>query len=166
MTAAGLALGLGVGVAIFDYGTSVGDLAVLGAVSGLGVGAAQWLVLRDHVGAGLLWIVGIAALWALGWTITTSIGVDVESKWAVFGASGAITVTVLSGVLLWFLTRLNSGRATDDERRDRRGGAAHRRAAVVQHHVRAARANASTTPPSFAGPPRTSSLGSALGERR
>lgn len=108
MTAAGLALGLGVGVAIFDYGTSVGDLAVLGAVSGLGVGAAQWLVLRDHIGAGVLWIVGIAALWALGWTITTSIGVDVESKWAVFGASGAITVTVLSGVLLWFLTRLNA----------------------------------------------------------
>ena len=108
MTAAGLALGLGVGVAIFDYGTSVGDLAVLGAVSGLGVGAAQWLVLRDHIRAGVLWIVGIAALWALGWTITTSIGVDVESKWAVFGASGAITVTVLSGILLWFLTRLNT----------------------------------------------------------
>jgi hypothetical protein len=108
MTAAGLALGLGVGVAIFDYGTSVGDLAVLGAVSGLGIGAAQWLVLRDHIRAGVLWIVGIAALWALGWTITTSIGVDVESKWAVFGASGAITVTVLSGILLWFLTRLNT----------------------------------------------------------
>jgi len=108
MTAGGLALGLGVGVAIFDYGTSVGDLAVLGAVSGLGVGAAQWLVLRDHIRAGVLWIVGIAALWALGWTITTSIGVDVESKWAVFGASGAITVTVLSGILLWFLTRLNT----------------------------------------------------------
>ena len=108
MTAAGLAVGLGVGVAIFDYGTSVGDLAVLGAVSGLGVGTAQWLILRDHIGAGVLWVVGIAALWALGWTITTSIGVDVESKWAVFGASGAITVSVLSGVLLWFLTRLNT----------------------------------------------------------
>ena len=108
MTAAGLAVGLGVGVAIFDYGTSVRDLAVLGAVSGLGVGTAQWLVLREHIGAGVLWIVGIAALWALGWTITTSIGVDVESKWAVFGASGAITVTVLSGLLLWVLTRLNS----------------------------------------------------------
>ena len=50
LTAVGLAIGLGVGVAIFDYGTSIGDLAVLGAVSGLCVGAAQWLVLRDHVG--------------------------------------------------------------------------------------------------------------------
>jgi hypothetical protein len=109
MTAVGLAAGLGVGVAVFDYGTSIGDLAVLGAVSGLCVGAAQWLVLRDHVGASFLWIPGIAAFWALGWTITTSIGVDVESKWAVFGASGAITVALLSGGLLWFLSRLRSG---------------------------------------------------------
>lgn len=108
VTSTGLALGLGAGVAIFDYGTSIGDLAVLGAVSGLFVGAAQWLILRDRIGAGLLWIVGVAAFWALGWTITTSIGVDVESKWAVFGASGAITVTALTGGLLWFLSRLRS----------------------------------------------------------
>jgi hypothetical protein len=108
MTGVGLALGLGIGVAIFDYGTSIGDLATLGAVSGLGVGAAQWLLLRDHVGASFLWVLGIAALWTLGWTITTSVGVDVESKWAVFGASGAITVTLLSGILLWFLSRLGS----------------------------------------------------------
>lgn len=110
LTGVGLALGLGVSVAIFDYGTSVGDLAILGAVSGLCVGAAQWLVLRDHVGSSLLWIPGIAAFWALGWTITMSIGVDVELKWAVFGASGAITVTLLSGGLLWFLSRLGSPR--------------------------------------------------------
>jgi hypothetical protein len=108
LTGVGLAVGLGTGVAIFDYGTSVGDLAIMGAVSGLCVGATQWLVLRGHVGASALWIVGIAALWALGWTITTSIGVDVESKWAVFGASGAITVTVLSGGLLWVLSRFGS----------------------------------------------------------
>jgi hypothetical protein len=110
LTGAGLAIGLGIGVAIFDYGTSVGDLAVLGAVSGLCVGAAQWLILRNHVGASVLWIPGIAAFWALGWTITTSVGVDVESKWAVFGASGALTVTLLSGGLLWFLSRLGSRR--------------------------------------------------------
>lgn len=109
LTSVGLAFGLGLGVALFDYGTSIGDLAVLGAVSGLCVGSAQWLLLRDHVGAGLCWIPGLAALWALGWTITTSIGVDVESKWAVFGASGAITVTLASGGLLWLLSRLGQG---------------------------------------------------------
>ena len=100
MTAAGLALGLGVGVAIFDYGTSVGDLAVLGAVSGLGVGAAQWLVLRDHIRAGVLWIVGIAALWALGWTITTAGGIDVGQQWAVFGAYGCFTLACLQSTVI------------------------------------------------------------------
>ena len=108
LTGVGLGVGLGVGVAIFDYGTSTGDLALLGAVSGFCMGAAQWPVLREHVGASLLWIPGIAAFWALGWTITTSIGVDVELKWAVFGASGAVTVALLSGGLLWFLSRLGS----------------------------------------------------------
>lgn len=114
LTSVGLAVGLGLGVAVFDYGTSIGDLAVLGAVSGLCVGTSQWLVLRAHVGAGLSWIPGLALLWALGWTITTSIGVDVESKWAVFGASGAITVTLLSGGLLWLLSRLGEEGASDE----------------------------------------------------
>jgi hypothetical protein len=43
-------------------------------------------------------------LWALGWTVSTAIGVDLTSqRWAVFGASGAVTVALLSGVLLWAL---------------------------------------------------------------
>lgn len=105
LTAAGLAVGMGVAVAILDYGTSVGDLATLGAVSGLFVGAAQWVLLRDRVGPSLLWIPAVAALWALGWILTTSIGVDVEQRWAVFGAIGAVTFAVLSGGLLWVLSR-------------------------------------------------------------
>jgi hypothetical protein len=39
-------------------------------------------------------------LWALGWTVTTAGGIDVDQQFAVFGASGAITVMALSGVLL------------------------------------------------------------------
>jgi hypothetical protein len=39
-------------------------------------------------------------LWALGWTVTTAIGVSVDSQFYVFGASGAITFMALSGVLL------------------------------------------------------------------
>jgi hypothetical protein len=39
-------------------------------------------------------------LWALGWTVTTAAGVDVERQYAVFGALGAITFMALSGVLL------------------------------------------------------------------
>ena len=39
-------------------------------------------------------------LWALGWTVTTVGGIDVDQQFAVFGAYGAITFMALSGVLL------------------------------------------------------------------
>jgi hypothetical protein len=39
-------------------------------------------------------------LWALGWTVTTAGGIDVDRQFAVFGAYGAITFMALSGVLL------------------------------------------------------------------
>jgi hypothetical protein len=42
----------------------------------------------------------VPALWALGWTVTTAAGVDVERQYAVFGALGAIAFMALSGLLL------------------------------------------------------------------
>jgi hypothetical protein len=104
-TAVGLAVGLGLAFAVFGYGSTVGDLAIVGAVSGLGVGAAQWWLLRDLVGGSLVWIPATAAFWALGWAVTTAIGVDPENRWAVPGLSGAATLTVLLGVVLWVLAR-------------------------------------------------------------
>lgn len=105
-TAVGLAIGLGIAVAAFEYGTTVGDLAIIGAVSGLGIGLAQWFLLRDLFdGASFVWIPATAAFWALGWTVTTAIGVDPEQRWAVPGLSGAATLTVLSAGLLWVLAR-------------------------------------------------------------
>jgi hypothetical protein len=106
-TAVGLAVGLGIAFAVFGYGTKVGDLAIIGAVSGLGIGLAQWFLLRDLFdGASLVWIPATAAFWALGWTVTTAIGVDPEQRWAVPGLSGAATLTVLSAGLLWVLARV------------------------------------------------------------
>lgn len=99
-TAAGFAVGLGVGAAAVDYGTSAGDLAIQGAVCGLAVGAAQAVVLRDRLGPlALLWVPALAAVWALGWSVTTAIGVDVESQYTVFGSSGALVVTLLTAAL-------------------------------------------------------------------
>jgi hypothetical protein len=105
-TAVGLAVGLALAFAIFGYGDTVGDLAVVGAVIGLGIGIAQWWLLRAFVGGGLgwLWVPASAAFWALGWTVTTAIGVDPDDRWAVPGLSGAATVTVLLGGVLWILT--------------------------------------------------------------
>lgn len=105
-TAAGLAVGLGVGAAVVDYGTSMGDLAVQGAVCGLTVGLAQAVVLRARVGAiAFLWVPALGAVWALGWTVTTAIGVDVESQYTVFGSSGAIAVTILTAAMPMLLAR-------------------------------------------------------------
>jgi len=39
-------------------------------------------------------------LWALGWTVTTLAGIDVDQQFTIFGASGAITFSALSGALL------------------------------------------------------------------
>jgi hypothetical protein len=102
-TAAGLGVGLGLAIAIFGYGDSIGDLAIVGGVSGLGIGIAQWSVLRRLVNGSMVWIPATAAAWALGWTVTTAIGVDPDDRWANFGLSGALTATVLLGVVLWTL---------------------------------------------------------------
>lgn len=104
-TAVGFAVGLGLAVGMFGYGTSVGDLAILGALSGLGIGTAQWLLLRGVTEVSTAWIPGTALFWALGWIVTTSIGVDAEAHWAVFGLSGAAAAVLLSGALLWLLRR-------------------------------------------------------------
>jgi len=101
-TTVGLAVGLALGSSAVGYGTSLGDLVVQGAISGLAVGTAQALVLRGRVA--YLWAPALSALWALGWAISTSIGIDVDSQWAVFGSSGALVVTAATAVLPVLLT--------------------------------------------------------------
>lgn len=100
LTAAGLAVGLGVGSAVVDYGTETSDLVVQGAICGLAVGAAQLTVLVPRLGAiAGLWAPFLAGAWAIGWSVTAAIGVDVESQYTVFGSSGAVTVTLLTACL-------------------------------------------------------------------
>jgi hypothetical protein len=99
-TATGFAVGLGIGAALVDYGTTTGDLALQGAVCGFGVGLAQAFVLRERLGvAAFLWVPVLAGIWALGWAITSAIGVDVEQQYTVFGSSGAIAVTLVTMAL-------------------------------------------------------------------
>ena len=47
-TTAGMAVGLAAGAALVDYGVDRGDLALMGAVTGVGVGVLQTLVLAGH----------------------------------------------------------------------------------------------------------------------
>ncbi len=99
-TALAMGIGLGVGAWAVGYGTSVGELALMGAITGIPIGAAQAYLLRDRLANAWVWGAAMPLLWALGWTVTTAIGVGVDSQFAVFGASGAITFMALSGVVL------------------------------------------------------------------
>lgn len=99
-TAIGLAVGLGIGAAAVDYATDLSALVIQGAICGIAVGAAQAVVLRPRLGRlAYAWPPALAALWAAGWAISTSIGVQVDEQFIVFGSSGAIVVTALTAVL-------------------------------------------------------------------
>jgi hypothetical protein len=99
-TAVAMGIGLGVGAWVVGYGTSLGELALMGFATGIPLGAAQAYLLRGRVARAWVWGVAMPLLWALGWTVTTAAGIDVERQYAVFGALGASTFMALSGVLL------------------------------------------------------------------
>jgi len=99
-TALAMGIGLGVGAWMVGYGTSLGELALMGAITGIPLGAAQAYLLRDRVANAWVWAAAMPLLWALGWTVTTAGGIDVDQQFAVFGAYGAITFMALSGVLM------------------------------------------------------------------
>jgi hypothetical protein len=105
-TAAGFAVGLGLGAAAAGYDTTVGALATQGAICGAVIGVAQAAVLYRRLGPIVLaWPAALAGLWALGWTITASAGIDVEAQYTSFGASGALVVTAATSILAIELAR-------------------------------------------------------------
>ncbi len=70
---------------------------VTGLVTGATVGAAQAALLdRSRP----LWIAASSAAWGLGWFVTSNVIVDLERGYAVFGSSGAILATLLTGLTL------------------------------------------------------------------
>jgi hypothetical protein len=103
-TAVGMGIGLAAVTAIIGQIDSLTDAALLGAVSGLAIGALQAaLLIRDRVGNALLWVVATAVAWAVGWSVTASVGVALAAGWPVYGISGAIASQLITGVVLWKL---------------------------------------------------------------
>ena len=99
-TAVAMSIGLAIGAWVVGYGTSLGELALMGFITGIPLGVAQAYLLRDRLANAWVWAAAVPLLWALGWTVTTAGGIDVDQQFAVFGAYGAITFMALSGVLL------------------------------------------------------------------
>ena len=108
-------LGLAAGAALVDYGMDRGDVVLMGAVTGVGVGVLQALVLaRDRIPGAHWWAVAIPPAWALGWLVTSYvITTNVKEQFAVFGGSGALVF----GLLTWLLLAFLLGRTAPEEQR-------------------------------------------------
>jgi hypothetical protein len=100
-TAFGMGLGLLAGASAVSYRTDVAALVVQGALTGLVLGPVQALALPASVGRRRwMWAGAAPVLWALGWALTTLAGVDVQAQYTVFGATGALVHSAVSGLLL------------------------------------------------------------------
>jgi hypothetical protein len=102
-----MAAGLTAGAALVDYGVSRGDLVLMGALTGVGVGVLQALVLaRYRIRGAFWWAAASPPAWAVGWLVTSYVITrNVDERFTNFGLSGAIVFAVGMGLLLAFLIR-------------------------------------------------------------
>jgi hypothetical protein len=98
-TAAAVAAGTAAGAAITDTGTTLPDVMLAGLLTGAAVGAAQSSLLPGGRAVSALWTAVTAACWSLGWLASSGV-IDIEEGFYVFGSSGALLMTVLTGVVL------------------------------------------------------------------
>ncbi|HEY9292709.1 MAG TPA: hypothetical protein VIP98_15625 [Microlunatus sp.] len=108
-TCVGMAIGLTAGSGLVEYGIGRADLAIMGAITGLGVGALQAVVLMraGHPRTdAFLWAAAMPAVWTLGWFVTSYvIAANIDDRFPVFGASGAVVFGLLTWLLLAILIR-------------------------------------------------------------
>src|SRR6266542_3120429 len=106
-TTAGMAVGLVAGAALVDYGIDRGDLALMGAVTGVGVGVMQALELARHrIPGAFWWAVANPPAWALGWFVSSYvISRNIDERFPIFCASGAVVCGLLTWLLLAALFR-------------------------------------------------------------
>jgi hypothetical protein len=101
-TTAGMTIGLAAGAALVDYGIGRGDLALMGAVTGLAVGVLQALVLARHqVHGAFWWAIANPPAWTLGWFVSSYvIARNIAERFPIFGASGALVFGLLTWLVL------------------------------------------------------------------
>ena len=102
-TAAAMAAGAALAATVTSAGTELADVMVAGVITGAAVGAAQAALLPHSLKVAAIWTSVTAAAWSLGWLATWATIVDIERGHHSFGASGALVVTVLTGLTLRYL---------------------------------------------------------------
>ena len=96
-TAGAMAAGTAVAAAVTGAGTELQDLMVTGLIAGAAVGAAQGAILGETAA----WTVITATSWSLAWLVSwVVIGVNADQGFFVFGSSGALVATLITGLAL------------------------------------------------------------------
>ena len=101
----GMAVGLAISTVLLGIETGGNELLWRAAITGLCIGIAQWIVLRQILPQSMIWIGVMTLGWTVGWFITRSAGIDLSFKWSVFGMSGALVFQLLTGLALYYLLR-------------------------------------------------------------
>ena len=100
-TTIGLGLALAAVTAVVGQIDTMTDAILLGAISGLAIGAGQAAFLaRERVANAWIWVPTLGVAWAIGWAVTAGVGVALEAGWPVFGLSGALVSQILAGIVL------------------------------------------------------------------
>jgi hypothetical protein len=112
-TSVGMGAGLAVGAALVDYSVDRADLMLMGAITGLGVGGLQALVLSRQGFAGAVWwAVANPPTWALAWLISSYvISANIDERFTNFGASGVLLYALVTALLLAWLFRRRDSQA-------------------------------------------------------
>ena len=96
-TAVAMAAGTAVAAVVTGAGPEIQDLMVTGLIAGAAVGAAQGTIL----GATAAWTAITAASWSLAWLVTYAVvGVNADQGFFIFGSSGALVATLITGLAL------------------------------------------------------------------
>jgi hypothetical protein len=98
-TAAAMAGGSALAATVTGAGTDLADVVLLGLATGAAVGVAQSTLLASGWRAAVAWTAVSAAGWSLAWPVSAAI-IDIERGYYVFGSSGALLVTVITGLAL------------------------------------------------------------------
>jgi hypothetical protein len=102
VTAVGLAVPLIAITALIGQIDTTFDAVLLGALTGLAIGAGQAVLFgREGVGNAWIWVGASAVAWAVGWLVTAAVGVALAPGWPVFGLSGALVSQIITGIVLW-----------------------------------------------------------------
>ena len=96
----GMAVGSAVSAALTGAATTVVALVTAGLLTGATIGAAQGLSLRRGIRVTGLWAATVSLSWAAGWAITANVIIDAEAGYVIFGLSGALVVTIVTGLVI------------------------------------------------------------------